>query len=76
MEKPSKRKDVKNDFILREAESIINQCIKENGMTISCKRHSQNNRKIPRTRLSVNAVINILLGAAVLFLIIVISRGL
>lgn len=76
LENPSKCKDVKNDFILKEAESIINQYIKENGLTISRNRCSQNSRKIPHNRLSANAVINILLAAAMLFLIIIISKGL
>lgn len=71
----SKRKDVKNDFILKEAENIINQYIKENGLFVSRKRRGLNSRKIPGGRLSVNAVINILLFAAMLFLLIVISKG-
>ncbi len=64
----------RNDFILREAEGIINQYIKEHRLT----RHSDKRRtaggRLSRFKLSVNTIINIILIAAVAFLLLVISQ--
>lgn len=74
LEKPiQSRLNARNDFILKEAESIINQYIRENGLTRTRNRHRQNNRKIPYINISVNALINILLMAAVAFLIFIVG---
>jgi hypothetical protein len=64
-----------NELILREAEDIINQYIKENGLAVK----KGNNRvpsakKRPRIRLSANAIINISMAAAFLLLIFVVSK--
>jgi hypothetical protein len=75
LDKPaSDRLNVKNDFILKEAESIINRYIRENGLIISQNRHCRRIRKIPRISLSVNAIINILLVVAAAFLIFVVGK--
>lgn len=63
------RLNARNDFILKEAESIINQYIKENGLTRTHNRHGQSNRKVPYISISVNTFINILLISAIAFLI-------
>jgi len=64
----------KNDFILSKAEEIINQYIKEHRLTIHPDRCRNAGRRLPRFKLSVNTVINIFLIAAVVFLLLVISR--
>lgn len=63
----------RNDFLLKEAEYIINEYIKEHGLL---KKH---NRRTPPEeprcfRISVNTVVNIMLAAAVLLLLVIISR--
>jgi len=75
-EDPMKSKPAKSDFILKEAESIINQYIRENGLIISRNKHRQSSCKIPHAKLSINVIINILLAAAMLFLILVIGKSL
>ena len=65
-------KTVRNDFILKEAESIINRYIKENGLTV--KEDRRLNKKGPYIKISVNALINILLLAAGAALIFALSR--
>lgn len=74
IESRTKCKLAKNDFILKEAESIINQYIRENGLTISRNRHRQSSCKIPHINISVNALINIFLLAAIVFLILVVGK--
>jgi hypothetical protein len=63
----------RNDFLLREAERIINDYMKEHGLAVKKKR-----RLFPgglsRFRISVDSVVNIMLAAAVLLLLVVISR--
>ena len=65
---------MKNNYILKEAENIINQYIKENGLVKTQVRHSQSSRKIPHMRISVNGMVNIFLIAAIAFLAWVVSK--
>ncbi len=66
--------EIKNDFLLKEAEYIINEYIREHGLI------KKQNKRIPqgdsprRFKLSVNAAVNILLSAAVLLLLVIISK--
>jgi len=64
----------KNDFILSRAEEIINQYIKEHRLTIRPDRSRIAGRRFSRFKLSVNIIINIILIAALVFLLLVISR--
>lgn len=64
----------KNDFILREAEEIINQYIREHRLTICPDKRRTAVRRLSRFKLSVNTIINIILLAAIAFLLLVISR--
>ena len=74
-EKPVQKKlDARNDFILKEAESIINQYIKDNGLTKVQSRGYRKSRIFPRINISNNALINILFLAAIAFLILVVGR--
>jgi len=76
LEKPVQSKlNTRNDFILKEAESIINQYIRENGLTCSRNRHRKISWKIPHVNISVNTLINIFLMAAIAFLILVVGRA-
>jgi hypothetical protein len=63
-----------NDYILKEAESIINQYIRENGLAVTTRKHRRSGLKLFRFGIPVNALINCLLMAAVLFLILIICR--
>ena len=63
-----------NEFILREAERIINQYIRKNGLAVKQDRLSSKKRRIFRCKLTLNQVINLFLIAAVIFLIFTISR--
>lgn len=75
LEKPARGGlNTRNDFILKEAENIINQYIKDNGLTRTNNRRSWSNRRISRINISANTLINILLMAATAFLIIVIGK--
>jgi hypothetical protein len=67
---------IRNDFILKEAENIINQYIRENGLVITQNKHNSNTRdkRIRFLNISVNSFINILFIAASAFLIFVLSR--
>lgn len=76
LQNPTKHKAVRNDFILKEAESIINQYIRENGLPVSRNKRRQGGGKAAHTSISVNSMINIVLAAALLFLIIVASKSL
>ncbi len=69
LEKPVQSKpNVRDDFILKEAESIINRYIKENGLGIIQNRNCRSSRKIPQIDIPANVIINILLTAAIVFL--------
>lgn len=70
---PQNRTNTRNDLLLKEAEFIINQYIKEHGLIKSQNRHPQP-RKFTRFNISVNAAINIFLIAAVVFLLFVIGK--
>lgn len=66
-----KKYNTRNDFLLKEAEYIISQYIKEHGLI------KNQNKRLPlrgksRFRISINAVSNILLGAVVILLLVVI----
>lgn len=67
------RTNTRNDLLLKEAEFIINQYIKEHGLI-----KNQNKRlppgKFKHFNISVNAAINIFLTAAVVFLLFVIGK--
>lgn len=75
LDKPvSGRVNARNDFILKEAESIINQYIRENGLTKVHGRNRQRIGKIPHINISINALINILLMAAIAVLVLAASK--
>jgi len=73
-EKPSQSKSkARNDCLLKEAEFIINEYIREHGLI------KKQNRRIPaeddkRPKLSVDMVVNILLTAAIILLLFSISK--
>ena len=62
----------KNDFILKEAEHIIHQYIKENGLAVKGKRRRFSRLKLFSRNISVNVLINCLLVAALAFLIFIV----
>lgn len=65
----------RNELILREAEDIINQYIKEKGLAVkNGNNHLPSAKKIPRIRPSANTIINISMIAAILFLIFIVSK--
>ena len=73
---PARQKSSRgNEFILKEAEDIINQYIKENSLTVRKRdNHFPSAGRIPPIRLSTNIIINFFMISAILFLIFVISR--
>ena len=63
------------ECILKEAEDIISQYIKENGLAVKKGNdHFPSAKKMSRIRPSANTIINISMIAAILFLIFVISK--
>ncbi len=68
------KSNIRNDFILKEAEGIINQYIRENKLTRYPDKRRTAGRRPFRLRLSTNTIINISMAAAVLFLLVVISQ--
>ncbi len=68
------RSNTGNDFILKEAESIINQYIKENGLAVSSRKHRKSRLKLFRFNIPVNVLINCLLMAAIAFLLLIINK--
>ncbi len=68
------RSNVKNDLILKEAESIINQYIKENGLKCDRRKKWPNRAMRFKRIFSINTVINCLLISAVAFLIWIVSK--
>ncbi|NLK86702.1 MAG: hypothetical protein GX279_04320 [Clostridiaceae bacterium] len=72
--KPAQNRTIKkNDLILKEAEFIIDQYIKEHGLLKSKNKHLPP-KKYLHLNLSVNSVINIFLVAAIMFLLFVIGK--
>ena len=63
-----------NDYILKEAESIINQYIKENGLAVSNRKRRHPGLKLFRFIIPVNVLINCLLIAAVAFLLLIVCK--
>lgn len=68
------KSNIKNDFILKEAEGIISQYIREHRLTRCPDKHRAVGRRLSRFRVSINTVINISMIAAILFLLLVISQ--
>jgi hypothetical protein len=66
-EKNNKRP--KDDFILKEAEAIIDRYIKENKLTLSPDRRRKYGVRLFGFKLTVNAVINIFMIAAAVSLV-------
>jgi hypothetical protein len=64
----------RNDFILKEAESIINEYIKENKLAIKRNRRNQGGLGIRNLKIPVNMLINIFLVAWIAVLLFVISK--
>ncbi len=62
----------KSDHILKEAESIIHQYIKENGLAVKGGRRKFRRFRLFPFRVSVNVLINCLLVAALAFLIFIV----
>jgi hypothetical protein len=67
-------RNLRNDFILKEAESIINEYIRENKLAIKRNRRGQKRLGIRNLKIPVNMLINILLVASIAVLIFVISK--
>jgi hypothetical protein len=67
-------RNTRNDFILKEAESIINEYIRENKLAIKSNRRNQRCLRIRNLKISVNMLINIFLVASIAVLIFVISK--
>lgn len=67
------RSGIRNDLLLKEAEFIINQYIREHGLSISRNRRLPPKRSVD-LKISVNAIINFFLAAAVIFLLFVIGK--
>lgn len=67
------RTNTRNDMLLKEAEFIINQYIKEHGLVKNKNKHLPP-KKSTRFNISVNTAINIFLAAAVVFLLFVIGK--
>ena len=66
------RSGLRNDFLLKEAECIINEYIKEHGLT--AKRDKRLYRsKLTRFRMSADTFVNILLASAVVLLLAIIA---
>jgi hypothetical protein len=63
-----------NDYILKEAESIINQYIRENGLTVTSRKHRRTGLKLFRFSIPINVLINCLLMIAVLFFILIVCK--
>lgn len=68
------KSNIKNDFILKEAEGIISQYIRENRLTRYSDKRRSTGRRFFRFRPSANTIINISMIAAVLFLLLIISQ--
>lgn len=68
------KSNVKNDFILKEAEGIISQYIREHRLTRCPDKHRAVGRRLLGFRFSVNTIINISMIAAILFLLLVIRQ--
>lgn len=68
------RSNAGNEYILKEAESIINQYIRENGLAVTTRKHRRTGLKLFHFSISVNVLINCLLMAAVLLFILIICR--
>lgn len=67
------RSGLRNDFLLKEAERIINEYIKEHGLT--AKRDKRLYRsKLSRFRMSADTFVNILLASAVVLLLAIIAK--
>lgn len=64
-----------NNSLIKEAENIINEYIKENKLIMTKERQSRRDRRQLRNRFFNNTLINILLLAAAALLIFVISRA-
>jgi len=67
------RPEPKDDFLLREAEHIINEYIKEHGLTKKREKRLPPGRLF-RSGMSVDSVVNIMLAAAVLLLLAIIFK--
>ncbi len=67
------RTNTRNDVLLKEAEFIINQYIKEHGLIKNRNKHLPP-KNIKRFNISVNAAINIFLTAAIVLLLFVIGK--
>ncbi len=67
------RTSIRNDLLLKEAEYIINQYIKENGLIRNQNKHLPP-KKFTRFNISINAAINIFLIAAIVLLLFIIGR--
>ncbi|MGE5614955.1 MAG: hypothetical protein ACM3XR_11190 [Bacillota bacterium] len=72
--RPKVVRNLRNDFILKEAENIINEYIREHKLTIRHDRHSRNGLGIRKLRISLNMLINLFLVASIAVLIFVLSK--
>lgn len=64
-----------NNSLVKEAENIINEYIRENKLIMTKERPGRRNRRLLGNRAFNNALINILLMAAAAFLIFAICRA-
>ncbi len=71
----SDKPNIRNDFILKEAEHIINDYINGNKLTRAKDRRRSRNWNMPHKKTVINIVINILLMSAVALLIYVVGNA-
>lgn len=64
----------RSDFILKEAENIINEYIRNNKLAIKRNRRNQSGLRTRNLKIPVNVLINIFLVASIAVLIFVISK--
>lgn len=64
-----------NNSLVKEAENIINEYIRENKLIMTKERQGRRNRRLLGSRTFNNSLINILLLAAAAFLIFVICKA-
>ncbi|MGI6668063.1 MAG: hypothetical protein ACOX4M_00970 [Acetivibrionales bacterium] len=72
--RPKGVQDSRNSFLLKEAENIINEYIKEHNLAIRHDRRSQNDPGTRSLKIPANVLINAFLAASIAILIFVLSK--
>ena len=70
----NKDKAKKTDFLLKEAEIIIDHYLKENKACFQTKTRRESRKKLPMNKLRISAVINIILIGSLLALVLMITK--